>query len=150
MRNFLPGPRAAVKRKGRPVATNGRLSGVRAVAFDAVGTLITPDPPAAAVYHAVGRRHGSRLSSDEIATRFRAAFRTEDDRDRAAGWRTDPAREVDRWRRIVAAVVDDVSDADACFRELWDHFATPAAWRVLTGVGPVLAALSRRGFALGL
>lgn len=132
------------------MATNGLLAGVRAVAFDAVGTLITPDPSAAAVYHVVGRRHGSRLAADVIADRFRAGFRAEDDRDRAAGWRTDPARETDRWRRIVAAVLDDVTDAEACFRELWDHFAGAAAWRCLPGVGPVLAELSRRGLAIGL
>jgi putative hydrolase of the HAD superfamily len=132
------------------VLTGRLLSGVRAVAFDAVGTLITPDPPVAAVYYAAGRRRGSLLTAEEIGHRFRAAFRVEEDRDRAAGWRTDPIREVERWRRIVAAVLDDVSDSEACFRDLWDHFAGPASWRCLPGVGPVLAELGRRGVAVGL
>src|SRR5207302_1039003 len=48
---------------------------VRAVFFDAVGTLIHPEPPAGAVYAEVGRRHGSRLTAAEIARRFAAAFR---------------------------------------------------------------------------
>ena len=39
--------------------TGGLLRGVRALAFDAVGTLITPDPPVQAAYEAVGRRHGN-------------------------------------------------------------------------------------------
>jgi len=132
------------------VPTGGLLTGMRAVAFDAVGTLITPDPPVAAVYHAAGRRYGSRLTADQVGPRFRATFRAEEDCDRATGWRTDPDREAERWRRIVSAVLDDVTDPEACFRELWDHFARPAAWRCLPDVGPVLGELSRRGVAVAL
>jgi putative hydrolase of the HAD superfamily len=123
---------------------------VRAVAFDAVSTLIAPDPPAPAVYHAVGARHGSRLALADVGERFRAAFRREEERDRAAGWRTDDERERDRWRRIVAAVLADAADPAACFRELWDHFARPAAWRCLPGAGAVLAELVRCGYVIGI
>jgi putative hydrolase of the HAD superfamily len=132
------------------VAGGGLLKGIRAVAFDAVGTLITPDPPLAAAYYAVGLRHGSRLDENTIRSRFRAAFRAQEDRDRTAGWRTGPDREVDRWRRIVASVLDDVGDGAACFAELWDHFSSPTAWRCLPDVGPVLAELSRRGLTIGM
>lgn len=130
--------------------TGGLFTGVRAVAFDAVGTLITPDPPVQAAYQAVGERYGSRLNIDIVRSRFRNAFRAEEDRDRAAGWRTDSAREIERWQRIVAAVLDDVTDPEACFRELWDHFSQPAAWRCLPDAEPVLTELSRRGLAVGL
>src|SRR5207253_3715625 len=65
---------------------DGWLTGVRAVVFDAVGTLITPDPPAPAVYAEVGRKFGSRLGVEVIAARFRAAFRAGEETDRAAGW----------------------------------------------------------------
>jgi putative hydrolase of the HAD superfamily len=123
---------------------------VQAVVFDAVGTLIAPDPSAPAVYAAVGRRHGSRLDPATVHDRFRAAFRREEGRDRGAGWRTDDAREEQRWRSIVATVLDDVPDPEACFRELWDHFARPSSWRVLPGVGLVLAELARRGLTLGV
>src|SRR5690606_20106058 len=47
---------------------------IRAVAFDAVGTLIHPDPPVAAIYEEISRRHGSRLTRDDVARRFRDAF----------------------------------------------------------------------------
>src|SRR5206468_12322464 len=109
--------------------TDGWLSGVRAVVFDAVGTLITPDPPAPVVYAEIGRKYGSRLDLDVITARFRAAFRAEEEIDRAAGWRTDESREERRWRSIVAATLGDVSDTEACFRELWQHFARPTAWQ---------------------
>src|SRR5438132_1602800 len=96
---------------------------IRAVFFDAVGTLIYPEPNAADVYTAVGRRYGSRLTTEVIAPRFRSAFQAEEALDLRNDLRTYEAREVLRWRRIVAAVLDDVSDAEACFRELFEHFS---------------------------
>jgi putative hydrolase of the HAD superfamily len=123
---------------------------VRAVFFDAVGTLIHPDPPAPAVYAAVGRRFGSRLDGDAIAARFRAAFQAEEALDRQSGLRTSEAREVERWRRIVATVLDDVTDAEACFQELFAHFSRPDAWRCDPDAAATLAELAARGYGLGL
>lgn len=123
---------------------------VRAIFFDAVGTLIVPDPPAAAVYAAVGRRFGSRLGEGEIAARFRAAFCREEEQDQAEGMRTDEAREEARWRTIVAEVLADVADPEACFQALFTHFARPEAWRCYPEVARVLAALAERGYRLGL
>jgi putative hydrolase of the HAD superfamily len=124
--------------------------GIRAVVFDAVGTLIFPDPPAPRVYAEVGGRHDSRLSPEVIAQRFAAAFRREEDIDRAAGLRTSEARERERWQYIVAAVLDDVEDPAACFRELFEHFSRPEAWRCDPEATAVLRELARRGYALGL
>jgi putative hydrolase of the HAD superfamily len=123
---------------------------VRAIFFDAVGTLIYPDPPASVVYEAAGRAHGSRLGVAEIAARFRAAFRREEDEDLRDGLGTSEEREERRWRQIVAAVLDDVADPEGCFQELFAHFARPEAWRCVVGAGEVLAELARRGYALGL
>ena len=121
-----------------------------AIFFDAVGTLIQPDPPAPAVYAAVGRRFGSRLDAKTIAIRFHAAFRRQEDIDRVGGWRTDEARELARWRAIVAETLNDAGDPEACFRELFAHFARPNAWAVDPEGGPTLAALSIRGCRIGL
>jgi len=126
------------------------IRGVRAVVFDAVGTLLHPDPPAAAVYEAVGRRLGSRLDAAEIAARFVAAFRQEEGVDRARGLRTSEAREEQRWRLIVARVLDDVSDPEACFRELFGHFSRPAAWACAPDAAAVLEALAGRALVLGM
>lgn len=123
---------------------------IRAVFFDAVGTLIEPWPSAIEVYEEMGRRHGSSLARSEIASRFRSAFRREDDIDRQAHWQTSEEREQRRWRHIVAAVLDDVKDGEACFRALWQHFARPEAWHCLEGADPVLAELERRGYTLGM
>ena len=120
------------------------------VFFDAVGTLISPEPSAPAVYATVGRRFGSRLDESTIAARFRAAFQRQEETDRAGGLRTGEEREVARWRAIVGEVLDDVPDAEACFHELYAHFARPDAWRCTSGTEEVLNALASRGHVLGL
>jgi putative hydrolase of the HAD superfamily len=120
------------------------------VFFDAVGTLLHPEPPPAAVYAAVGRRCGSRLDEAVIRVRFRAAFHRQEEADRAADLRTNEAREVARWRTIVREVFDDVTDIERCFRELYAHFARPDAWCCKPGTAEVLAALAARGHILGV
>jgi len=121
---------------------------VRAVVFDAVGTLIEPEPPAPAVYEAVGRKFGSRLGAREIAARFAAAFEREEEVDRASGLRTWEVREEERWRHIVGRVLEDVSDPEVCFRELFAYFSRPAAWACAADAAPVLEALAGRGLVL--
>jgi putative hydrolase of the HAD superfamily len=120
------------------------------VFFDAVGTLIHPDPPAPSVYAAVGHRFGSRLDEATIAARFRAAFRRQEEMDHAGNLRTDEARELARWRTIVGEVLDDVTDPETCFQELYAHFARPDAWRCQPETAEVLAALSAGGHMLGI
>jgi putative hydrolase of the HAD superfamily len=124
--------------------------GVRAVFFDAVGTLIYPEPPAPVVYEAAGRARGSRLDVAEIASRFPTAFRREEEEDLRHGLRTNEEREAQRWRHIVAAVLDDVTDPEGCFAELFGHFARPEAWRCVSGAADMLRELSRRRYELGL
>ena len=67
---------------------------IRAIYFDAVGTLIHPEPAAHRVYSEAGRRHGSLLSPEEIRVRFGHAFRRQEEADRTSGWRTSEARET--------------------------------------------------------
>src|SRR5437879_5731737 len=97
--------------------------GIKAVFFDAVGTLIFPRPSAPAVYAEVAHRHGLDLATDVIRDRFLAAFRAEEETDRVAGWVTSEERERTRWRRIVTETLVGVFDPDACFHELFEHFS---------------------------
>ena len=72
---------------------------VRWIVFDAVGTLISPLPDAATVYHATGQRYGSLLSVDEVAARFGAAFQAGEENDHVNNrLRTNEGVESDRWR----------------------------------------------------
>jgi putative hydrolase of the HAD superfamily len=123
---------------------------IQAVFFDAVGTLVFPQPPAPAVYALIGRKFGSRLTEDAIAARFRAAWAREEALDQAAGYRTSEEREVRRWRAIVSSVLDDVADGEACFMQLYLHFARPEAWACAPGAGTMLTRLAQQGIGLGM
>jgi putative hydrolase of the HAD superfamily len=130
---------------------------IRCLAFDAVGTLIEPHPPVAEAYRAVGARHGSRYSAEELRPRFRAAFAAAESDD-LAGEMGDSARnlvtseerEHRRWRRIVSAVLDDAADPEMCFQDLWRHFGTPAAWRCFPDVAEAIGELRAAGFLLAV
>jgi putative hydrolase of the HAD superfamily len=123
---------------------------IQAVCFDAVGTLLFPEPRAHLVYAAVGARHGSRHEAEAIRQRFAEAFAEQEDLDRAQGWRTSEEREYQRWQSIVGRVLDDVDDPAACFRALYEHFARPDAWRCAAGTEAILQELSRCGYRLAL
>ncbi|MFM8274267.1 MAG: HAD-IA family hydrolase [Gemmata sp.] len=125
-------------------------SGVRAVFFDAVGTLLFPEPAAPAAYAAVARRHGLDLSAEAVRERFAAAYRREEAADIALQWATSEGRERDRWRAVVAEVLAGVPDVAACFDHLFHHFAQPHAWRVHPDAAGLLPALRARGLVLGM
>ncbi|HEY2784845.1 MAG TPA: HAD-IA family hydrolase [Fimbriiglobus sp.] len=121
---------------------------IRAVAFDAVGTVILPDPSAPFVYANAARRYGIATSPSDVLTRFCTAYQLEEGSDRAAGWVTSEARERNRWQRIVAATLP--GSPPECFAKLFEHFARPEAWRVPVDAAGVFASLAARGLKLGL
>jgi putative hydrolase of the HAD superfamily len=121
-----------------------------AVVFDAVGTLIEPDPPAAEAYLQAARRWGSRLALDEIQRRFALAMRRQERRDVRRQGRTSARRERARWRAIVRETIPDASDPQALFAALWEHFARPDHWRLARGAAECLEHLQRSGARLAI
>src|SRR5438552_14537790 len=127
--------------------TASMLDGVRWFLFDAVGTLIFPDPPVAEAYFAAAARYGSRLSIAEIQRRFPLAL----EKYFAARCETSEANERQRWRAIVGEVISDIpQNADAVFAQLWQHFAQPQHWRLYEDVASALGHLHSHGFQLGI
>ena len=123
--------------------------GIRAVAFDAVGTLIAPHPPAAEAYAAVAQQFGVSLDVATIRGRFLAALERQDRLDSgAAGWRTTESRERDRWRQIVGECLLEIADPQAPFEMLWDHFARPESWHVYADVAPTWERLAAKGVTI--
>ncbi|MGE0761025.1 MAG: HAD family hydrolase, partial [Pirellulaceae bacterium] len=123
------------------------LRSVRVVLFDAVGTLLFPDPPVAEAYFQAGRRHGSHLNRHEVRDRFQRSFT----RSHQGGCSSEVV-ERQRWQTIVAEVFDDVptSNRDALFQELWSHFEAPPSWKLFDDVPGVWDELRRRGKQLGI
>ena len=112
----------------------------RCIVFDAVGTLIHAEPSVSAVYASIARTHGGRRTEAEVRARFARAFPCA-----RPSLRTSESGERQFWRTIVSDVLDDVTDRDACFEALYDHFANPSSWRVATDAGQVLRTLTAAG-----
>jgi putative hydrolase of the HAD superfamily len=124
-----------------------RVADIEWIAFDAVGTLIFADPPAAAVYHQIGRQYGSRLTLNEVERLFSEAFARHA---RTGELASSEAIEREFWRMVVGEVLDDVENFAACFVELHAWFAKPIAWRCFPDVGATLEVLHARGYRLAL
>ena len=126
------------------------MTDVRAVFFDAVETLIHPEPAVSEVYSEVGFFFGSRLPPAAVMGRFRHFFGIEEEEDRRSGLTTSEERERCRWQNIVAGVLDDVADPVGCFTALYEHFGRPTAWRCDPAAEATLERLAKRGYQIGL
>ena len=119
---------------------------IRAVLFDAVGTLIYPDPPVAEVYCRAGQKVGSKYSLKDITQRVPLATKTH-----PQGETTSEQQERERWGRIVYDVIDDVADPDRkLLAELWQHFGAAESWRLYEDVAAVWRELAHQGYLLGI
>lgn len=132
---------------------------LRAVLFDAVGTLIYPDPPVAEAYHRVGRELGSSRTLVEIKALFREAYRRSESQfalpDDGKGLGRQPTsdeRERQRWRQVVGEVFGDLPAAaiEKALDQLWRHFSQPAHWRLFGDVAAVWQDLTGRGLVPGI
>lgn len=127
------------------------------IVFDAVGTLIIPDPPVVDTYARVGRDHGSQLERVEIASRFKRLFEELFGSESSTVDGANPlasSEEIERvrWEELVARLFDDVDSRESgLFESLWEYFAKRASWRLFDDVEPTFRALRERGirFAIG-
>ena len=125
-----------------------KLSGIRAITFDAAGTLVDPYPSVGAVYAEIGHAHGLAVDTDELERRFRRVFKA-----RRLHTRTDEEGERTFWRELIGEVFAPWADAaavDRLFPELWGTFAEARRWRPRADMPPVFAALRARGIRLAV
>lgn len=125
---------------------------IKAVFFDAAGTLIKPARSVGASYAAIAAKHGKEVSSTNITERFRTCFdaaprlafpgATED---------TVAALERDWWKSLVAQVFEPWSPFvrfEEYFAELFAYFASPNAWTLYPEVLETLTSLKERDLIL--
>lgn len=124
------------------------MRSIKAVAFDAVGTLIYPTPSVTESYYLFGKKHGSSLTRDEVKKRFKKANIIQKKIDVENKFLTSEDREMKRWRDIVTYVFDDVEDFEKCFNELHDYFSFPESWPLCAGTEELLEYLNDRGMRI--
>jgi putative hydrolase of the HAD superfamily len=125
---------------------------IRAVLFDAAGTLIEPAEPVGETYARLAAEHGVDVSPWRIGDAFRRCLA-------GAGPMLFPgaapaealAHERAWWRELVRRAfraADSAArfrDFEAFFEDLWRHYAGAAAWRARPGARELLARLRARG-----
>jgi putative hydrolase of the HAD superfamily len=125
---------------------------IKAVFFDAAGTLIKPVRNVGDSYAAFAAKYGKHVAPEDIIGRFRQCF---DAAPRLAfpGANKNTLGELERawWKNLVAQVFEPwrpFAGFDSCFAELFAYFADPKAWSLYPDVLETLAALRQRGLIL--
>jgi len=127
-------------------------SKVRAVFFDAGGTLFRPYPSVGEVYSEVAGRHGLCTDSAAVEESFHELWVARDGL-ASLSTRSGEKEEKSWWRELVREVFSKfgrVADFEVFFDELYDRFASPQTWRLFPDSLPALQALRRRGKILGI
>lgn len=122
------------------------LSSDRWVFLDVVGTLLLPRPAVGDVYAEIGRRYGSERTAAEIDAEFQIVYTELTTDDRA----TSEQKEREFWFATVSRLLPEVDDLDACFAELFDHFAKADSWKLFSDVGRSFAKLREHNFRIAL
>ena len=127
---------------------------MKAVFFDAAGTLIRVREPVGETYARIAARHELSVEPAAMEQAFRAAWRRLPQPQHDGG----PAADDERgwWRNLVRAVFAPVLSSEQgdewneerfenLFGDLYAHFALPEAWLVFPDVRPALESLAGRG-----
>ena len=123
----------------------------RVVFFDAAHTLIDPYPPSARVYAEIGIRHGHRVTEPGLAAALRPlwwSLRAQKAAVTAVSG-TSEEREREWWHQLVDRAYRESGETggvgEACFEDIYGHFARGSSWMVFPEVRAVLEALRSRG-----
>jgi putative hydrolase of the HAD superfamily len=118
------------------------LNGLRAITFDAAGTLVEPWPSVGAVYARVAEECGiGPVAAEDLNRQFARAWKNKQ--------RFDYSRAA--WRRVVEKTFSGLAHTKpAFFDHLYDEFAQPRCWRVYDDVAPAVERCRAKGLKLGV
>ena len=119
---------------------------IRAILFDAAGTLFFLTKTVGDHYALVGREIGLRLDAKKLEEAFHTAWKTMPSRPAIDG----PRENDDKgwWRELVRRVLDQVApslselDRDNFFEVAYEHFAEAGVWELYPEVPGVLRAIA--------
>jgi putative hydrolase of the HAD superfamily len=127
---------------------------IKAIFFDAAGTLIKPARRVGETYALLARKYGVDASAAEIAERFRLCFHSAP----PLAFPGAPAARIEDlerawWKQLVRRVFepwDGFQRFDDYFAELFAYFAQPDAWTLYPEVTETLPVLESRGMVLSV
>jgi putative hydrolase of the HAD superfamily len=120
-----------------------KLQGIKAVTFDAGGTLLEPFPSVGHVYSLVAHQlYGIDLDPDELTRRFLQAWKK----------KSNFRYSLECWRWVVVETFRGLMPVidNHFFQALYVRFEDPAVWRVYDDVLPTLEKLRDRGLPLAI
>src|ERR1700738_637683 len=124
------------------------LEVIKAIFFDAVGTLFHLTKTVGDHYALVGREVGLDLNAQKLDSAFISAWNKMPRREAIAGPRDDDDKEW--WRELVELIFADVApavnelDRDNFFEIAYEHFAEAGVWQLYPDVMEVLETLRPR------
>lgn len=125
---------------------------IKAVFFDAGGTLFQPQPSVGELYARTAVKHGMQVDPQKIESIFRAEFARRDKLESVEAHRSEK-NEKEWWRSLVKDVfaqVTELKNFETYFEELYDLFARAEAWNLYPEVIPLLETLKARKLILGI
>jgi putative hydrolase of the HAD superfamily len=129
---------------------------IKAIFFDAVGTLIFLPRSVGEHYRAVAARFGADIPATDLQHAFRHAWSAAPVRAAIPGPR--PEDDKGWWRALVESVLEQTLPAEqradfprnAYFEAVYAHFAQPQVWTLFPDAAEVLGQLARGGYRLGV
>ncbi|HEX9270649.1 MAG TPA: HAD family hydrolase, partial [Candidatus Binatia bacterium] len=127
---------------------------IKAIFFDAAGTLIKPARRVGETYAVLARKYRIEVSAAEIAERFRLCFHSAP----PLAFPGAPAARIEDlerawWKDLVRRIFepwDGFQRFDDYFAELFAYFAQPDAWTLYPEVAETLSALEKRSIVLSV
>jgi len=127
---------------------------IKAIFFDAAGTLFTVNGSVGEIYARIARDYGKEVSVADLEAGFRRSFAAAPPMAFPGALPEDVlAREKQWWRNLVYQVFADLGSFprfDDYFAALFAFFARAEAWRLYPETLATLEELKRRGFTLGV
>ncbi len=129
---------------------------LKAIFFDAAGTLIYLPRSVGEHYREVAARFGATLDADTLNHAFKKAWASAPARCSSGGPRLDDDKGW--WRDLVTNVLTQVLTPEAAqvfrmadyFEAVYAHFTLPGVWEAYADVRPTLETLRARGLRFGL
>jgi putative hydrolase of the HAD superfamily len=136
----------------------GRDPRIRAVIFDAVGTLLHLREPVGETYAREAAAHGAPIPASRLQEAFGRVFDSVETPVGRPGESPEAvaARERQAWREIVRRTFRAADqalpprDEGALFEALWRHYGRPEAWALAPGAEAALDALAAEGRRLAI